>query len=292
MTRRRRPDQTNEKQHGQPAGDPVSAGRIQWGVPTGVESAPGGGRVKSSSEPLSSLDALFLYLESPKTPMHMGSVAIFEGPPLKDHEGIMRMRDIRAEIESRLDAVPKLRMRVRFPHFPGAAPVWVDDAGFEIADHIRLVALPPPGTEAELLELSAEVLAGPLDRRHPLWELWFVDGLAQGRVALIEKLHHSLADGLAGVELATVLLDFDQAPTPSRMAAAWHPRRQPREATIVTRESRAPGLAAGRGRVVGTGSSGASAAPGPTDGGADRRAEDVGHSTHRGPPFFDQRSRG
>jgi len=190
----------------------------------------------SSTERLSSLDALFLYLESPRTPMHMGSVAIFEGAPLKDGQGNMRMRAIRAAIEGRLDSVPKLRKRVRFPRFPGASPVWVDDAGFEIAHHVRLVDLPAPGTDAELLELSADVLAEPLDRGHPLWELWFVQGLSGGRVALIEKLHHALADGLAGVELATVLLDVERDPAPQVDAAAWHPAPQPREVTIVTRD--------------------------------------------------------
>jgi len=194
--------------------------------------------MRAFSEPLSPLDAMFLYLESPRTPMHAGSVAIFEGSAFKHGDGVVRIQDIRDEIGRRLDLVPKLRRRVRFPRIGQGGPIWVDDSAFDIAHHVRHIALPAPGTETELLELSAELLAVPLDRAHPLWELWFVEGLEGGRMGLVEKVHHALADGLASVELATVLLDFESHPAPSEAPASppWRSRPEPREVTVVARD--------------------------------------------------------
>ncbi len=189
-------------------------------------------------EPLSPLDAMFLYLESPRTPMQAGSVAIFERNAFKDRDGVVRIQAIRDEIGRRLDLVPKLRRRVRFPRIGQGGPVWVDDPAFDIAHHVRHIAVPAPGTETELLELSGDLLAVPLDRAHPLWELWVVEGLEGGRMALVEKIHHALADGLASVELATVLLDFESHPAPSKVPVSppWTSRPEPREATVVARD--------------------------------------------------------
>ena len=119
---------------------------------------------------------------------------------------------VRAEIESRLHLVPKLRRRVRFASLGMAAPVWVDDPAFDITNHVRTTMLPSPGTEASLRDLCAGLMARPLQRDRPLWEIWLIDGLEGGRVAMMEKLHHSMADGLAGVELVTVLFDLDRHP--------------------------------------------------------------------------------
>ena len=179
-------------------------------------------------EPLAPLDALFLFLESPRTPMHAASIAIFEGAPISDSSGSVRIDAVRLEVDHRLDLVPKLRRRVRFPRIGPGLPVWVDDVAFDIANHVHLAALPSPGTEAQLMDLSADLLATPLNRAHPLWELWLVEGLTAGRVALVEKVHHALADGLASVELATVLLDVERCGTPSHHGVpSWHARPNP-----------------------------------------------------------------
>ncbi|HUY23125.1 MAG TPA: wax ester/triacylglycerol synthase family O-acyltransferase [Acidimicrobiales bacterium] len=197
-------------------------------------------------EPLAPLDAFFLYLESPATPMHLGSVAIFEGGPLRDRHGVLRIGAIRDEIASRLHLVPALRRRVRFPAGGGTAPVWVDDAGFDIGFHVRHVAVPAPGSDADLTDLCAELMAVPLDRARPLWEMWFVEGLAGGRVALVEKLHHAMADGMASVELATVLLDLERRPAEHHPARPWHPRPGPTGAAAVARDLAHRGTAAVR----------------------------------------------
>jgi WS/DGAT/MGAT family acyltransferase len=192
---------------------------------------------RPAAETLSPLDSFFLYLESARTPMHTGSVGIFEGAPMRDRRGRLRMRAIRSEVDSRLHLVPKLRQRVRFPLFGEASPVWVDDPDFDVANHVLETFLPSPGTEAQLLEFSANLMSLPLDRGRPLWEIWFVDGLAGDRVALVEKLHHSMADGLAGVELATVLLDLERRPLHSHAPPPdWQPSPPPSRVTAVTRD--------------------------------------------------------
>ena len=181
---------------------------------------------------LTPLDASFLAMESGHTPMHMGSIGIFEGGPLHDARGCLRLDEVRAEVESRLHLVPKLRKRVRLPLVGESAPVWVDDPDFDIAAHVHQAALPEPGDEAQLLDLCARLMSCPLDRGRPLWDIWLIDGLEGGRVAMLEMLHHSVADGLAGVELATVLLDLEpRAPAP-HPSDGWRPAPPPRRMAV------------------------------------------------------------
>ena len=176
---------------------------------------------------LTPLDASFLHVESERTPMHMASIGIFEGRPLCDAEGNLRIDDVRRLIAGRLELVPKLRQRAVKGLLGEAPPVWLDDPDFEISEHVRVRRLPRPGTEAELLHLCAELMAAPLERTRPLWELTFVEGLSEGRVALIEKLHHSMADGLAAAELATVLLDLSPDPPLQEATSPWIPAARP-----------------------------------------------------------------
>jgi diacylglycerol O-acyltransferase / wax synthase len=172
---------------------------------------------------LSPLDAAFIHVESESTPMHMATVGIFEGEHLKDSQGDFRLQDVRCLIASRLEQVPKLR-QVASPGLLGEAPlVWRDDPDFDIAEHVRLRHLSAPGNEGELRRQCAQLLEVPLDRERPLWELTFIDGLSEQRVAVVEKLHHSMADGLAAAELATVLLDLSADPGPLEGERPWVP---------------------------------------------------------------------
>lgn len=193
--------------------------------------------MKATAKALSPLEAGFLYSESGRTPMHMGSIGIFEGAPLRDEQGTLRTDALRAEIESRLHLVPKLRRRVRFTSLGLAPPVWVDDPTFDIAHHVRTATLPSPGSEASLRELCAGLMATPLPRDRPLWEIWLIDGLEDGRVAMMEKLHHSMADGLAGVELVTVLFDLDRHPARDESPPRpWDPIPPPRQRSVIARD--------------------------------------------------------
>lgn len=187
-----------------------------------------------TGEALGPLDAAFIHLESPAQPMHMGSIGFFDGAGLRDRSGRPRLADLRAQIEDRLHLVPKLRQRVVASPLREAPPTWVDDDKFDIANHVRLAEVPAPGSDDQLLALCEDLLATPLDLDRPLWEVWMVGGLADGRVAIVDKLHHAMADGLAGVELVTVIFDNAQlAPGP---AAAWKPVGQPPAGLAVARD--------------------------------------------------------
>ena len=176
---------------------------------------------------LAPLDAAFLYMETDRTPMHMASVGIFEGGPLYDAEGRFRIDELRELIAGRLQFAPKLRQKA-YAGLIGEAPsVWADDPMFEISDHVRSRALPSPGSDTEFRRLCGELMAVPLDRDRPLWDLTFVEGLADHKVAVIERLHHSMSDGLAAAALATVLLDVSPEPQLRDVEGPWIPRDAP-----------------------------------------------------------------
>jgi diacylglycerol O-acyltransferase len=175
---------------------------------------------------LSGLDASFLALERIETPMHIGSLAVLEGAPFFDDEGRFKIADARHLVASRLHLIPRFRKRPMTVPFDLGRPIWVDDPRFDVAYHVRLTALPAPGTRAQLLALFERVQAQMLDRARPLWELWFVEGLEGGNVAVIQKTHHALVDGISGVDVATVLFDFTPEPTIPD-APAWEPQPVP-----------------------------------------------------------------
>jgi len=170
---------------------------------------------------LSPLDVSFLYLEEPTTAMHVGSVMIFDpGPDGLDYARLVR------HVEARIAFVPRYRQRVRTVPGRLANPVWVDHEDFQISDHVRRTALPPPGGRQQLQDLVARIQARPLDRRRPLWEMAVVEGLEGGRFAVVTKVHQALVDGVHAVDLGQVVLEDD--PTvreyPPQM---WHPTPEP-----------------------------------------------------------------
>src|SRR4051794_31235218 len=143
---------------------------------------------------LSSQDTAFLHLEDAVTHMHIGSVAVMEGPP-PAYEDVARM------VASKLPRIPRYRQRVRFPPLALGRPVWVDDPHFNLHYHLRRTALPSPGGDEELCRLVGRVMSNQLDRERPLWEMWMVEGLPDGRWALLTKVHHCMVDGVSGAEL-------------------------------------------------------------------------------------------
>ena len=161
-------------------------------------------------EPLSVLDASFLYLEKPSVHMHVAGVAILD--PATRKGGVLVADDIGALIESRIHLVPRFRQKVAVPPFGLGRPMWVDDAEFDLGFHIRRAALPSPGGRRELADFVQRVHARPLDRTKPLWELYVIEGLEDRYQAILFKSHHAMIDGLSGIDLATVLVDF--APEP------------------------------------------------------------------------------
>ncbi len=158
---------------------------------------------------LSPQDSVFLHVEDEHQPLHVGSLAYFEAGPLRGADGRFDLARLQQRIAARLHLVPRFRKRIMAVPFDQGRPVWVDDTDFDLAYHVRLTAIPPPGSEDQLKLLMDRVQAQMLDRRRPLWELWFVEGVDQDRVALIQKTHHALVDGVSGVDVATVLLDLE-----------------------------------------------------------------------------------
>lgn len=171
---------------------------------------------------LSALDSSFLWLEdNAPSHMHVGSVTIFEGDP-PEYE------DFVVGVEGRLHLVPRYRQKIARVPFGQGRPVWVDDPCFNIGYHVRQTALPPPGAEDQLRALAGRVFSQRLDRDKPLWEIWLVEGLEGDRWALVNKVHHSLVDGVSGADLMTVLFDVAPEPTvPPAADAGWLPRPAP-----------------------------------------------------------------
>ncbi len=170
---------------------------------------------------LSSLDVSFLYVEGPTTAMHVGGVATFAEPAAGyDYDALGEL------ISGRIASVPRYRQKVRFVPGHLANPVWVDDADFDIGYHVRRSALPRPGTDAQLRELVGRIQARPLDRGRPLWEIYVVEGLADGRFAIITKTHHAMVDGVSAVDIGQLILD--PTPRPRELPRAeWAPAPEP-----------------------------------------------------------------
>lgn len=158
---------------------------------------------------LSALDASFLAIEDEQTHMHVGAVILFEAGPLQNEHGGVDFDKIRRYIQSAIARVPRYRQRLRLVPVI-KHPVWVDDDRFNIHYHVRHTALPQPGDDRTLKRLCGRIFSVRLDRERPLWEMWVVEGLADGRFALITKAHHAMIDGVAGVDLMVALLRMNR----------------------------------------------------------------------------------
>ena len=175
---------------------------------------------------LSAVDASFLHQETEASHMHVGALVVFDGPvPSRD--------DFRAHLESRLRLVPRYRQKLAVPRFEMGRPFWVDDPSFNLDYHVRHTALPEPGSEEQLRHLVGRIFSQRLDRSKPLWELWVVQGLEDGRFALISKTHHALVDGVSGVDIATVLFDLSPVPPELPEDDRWAAEPEPSSADLV-----------------------------------------------------------
>ncbi len=157
---------------------------------------------------MSPQDAIFLSIETPETPSVIGGLAILD--PRSD-DG-MDFDAFLALLGERLALCPRFSWRLQEVPFGLDLPYWVEDGELDLREHVRRVALPAPGGNAELAELAGYLYSRPLDRRLPLWEFFFIEGLQGGRVALLWKVHHCLMDGVSGAGLVEIL--FDLAPEP------------------------------------------------------------------------------
>src|ERR671911_1547733 len=179
---------------------------------------------------LTGLDAAFLALETPSTHMHVMATMVLDPSDVPHGFTVETMRKLIAE---RLPRLEPFRRRVVEVPFGLHHPVWVEDPDFDLDYHVRRAALPAPGGFDELTELTPEIAGRPLDRRRPLWELWVVEGLEHGYVAVIAKMHHAAIDGVLGVDLMTEIFDLEPNPAPKPSAELPEPERVPSDAELL-----------------------------------------------------------
>jgi diacylglycerol O-acyltransferase len=177
---------------------------------------------------LTSFDTSFLANEKANGHMAIGALLMCEGsPPGED--------DFLAHIRSRVHHLPRLRQRLLYPPLGLGTPFWVDCPDFDIHRHLRRIALPAPGTEAQFQALVGELLAPPLDRSKPLWELILVEDFEDDRFGIVYKTHHAMADGISAVDIGMLLFDVEPKPEPARDEAPWSPARTPSRSALVAR---------------------------------------------------------
>jgi WS/DGAT/MGAT family acyltransferase len=178
---------------------------------------------------LSAMDAQFLHLETPTTVAHVGSLIVV------DREGgALTLDGLRDVIEPRLHLTPVLRQRLAFLSVSLGPMYWVDDPDFDIEFHLREVGLPAPGDDVQLGEQVARIHARPLDRSHPLWEMYLIDNLAGGRQAVYSKVHHAAVDGVSGAEILATLMDASpEAPDMEPADDEWQPAAMPGPAALL-----------------------------------------------------------
>jgi diacylglycerol O-acyltransferase / wax synthase len=175
-------------------------------------------------ERMSGLDASFLYFETPNMHMHVVGVIVFDPSTAGEDYSIERVKEM---LRSRLHLVPQFRRKLAPVPFNLHHPVWVEDADFDLDYHVRRIGCPAPGTERELGEIVGDVASRPLDRSRPLWEMYVVEGLANGHMAAIAKMHHCTIDGVSGANLMVHLFDLQPQPDSEPQAEPWEPEKMP-----------------------------------------------------------------
>src|SRR5215472_3461884 len=171
-------------------------------------------------EPMSTLDAGFFFAESANVPMHLGALAVFEGPAPS-------YRELACLYAAKLPRVPSYRQVVRTAPMHMFRPVWADDENFELGHHLCRAAVPKPGRTPELHRLASQLYAQPLDLSRPLWEAWLLDGIEAGRWAILSKVHHCMVDGIGGAAMMAELFDLCPDAEPPAPPADWEPQPAP-----------------------------------------------------------------
>lgn len=188
-----------------------------------------------NGERLSALDATFLEVETRDSPMAIGAVCIFAGGTMVSADGSFDTARLRAHIAHAIAQLPRYRQRLVITPLIGQ-PVWIDDDRFKLDFHVRYTRLPTPGDDRQLRRLAARLFSQQIDRDHPLWELYCVEGLTDQRFAIIAKVHHCMADGAGGVGLLSALLQSTASAVPPLAPPAWQPRSVPHGRDLIRAE--------------------------------------------------------
>lgn len=187
----------------------------------------------SAMRQLTSLDAQFLALESARQSGHVAGLAILDTSTAPG--GNLVAADLQRLMEERLPLLPPLRWRLAEVPLGLDYPYWVDDPDFDLDFHVRELALPAPGSDKQLADQVARIVARPLDRSRPLWELYLIHGLESGSAAMLTKIHHALIDGVSGAEIMGLLLDLEPEGRELPPAPDASPDREPSELELLAR---------------------------------------------------------
>jgi diacylglycerol O-acyltransferase / wax synthase len=183
-------------------------------------------------ERLSGLDASFLYLETPSNHMHVTGIMVLDPSTMPDGYSFDKTKEL---VAARLHLVPQFRRRLAMVPFQLHHPVWVEDPDFDLDYHVRRIAAPTPGGQEELAEVAGEVASRQLDRSRPLWEMWIVEGLENGHIGVIAKMHHCTIDGVSGANMMVHLFDMEPEPAEQPVPEEeWSPERLPTDVELVT----------------------------------------------------------
>lgn len=181
---------------------------------------------------LTGLDATFLSMENKTTYGHVTGLSIYD----EAEAGEMSMQEMRALVEERLHLIPPMRRRLAPIPLGLDHPFWIEDPDFDLDYHLRHIAVPPPGSREQLAELASRIAARHLDRAHPLWELYIIEGLEDGGVAVLTKMHHACIDGVAGAEILGLLLDMSPEGTDiAEPDSPWRSEREPSPLELIGR---------------------------------------------------------
>jgi WS/DGAT/MGAT family acyltransferase len=223
---------------------------------------------------LGGLDSAFLYFETPTMHMHVGGLMLVDPSTMSKPYSYADFRDY---IDSRMPLVPAFRRKLATVPLNLARPYWVEDPDFDLDYHLHRIAVPAPAGDKETADVVAEILSRPMDRSRPLWEMWVVEGRADGLLAIVSKVHHSSIDGITGANMMAELFDLepDAPPRVAPQQDTWEPERKPSELELLGRAvydvvSRPvgvvkllPGTVLGLAKILNRRSSGAPGMPAP-----------------------------
>ena len=177
-------------------------------------------------ERLEAADLMSVWPEDKGWPQDIGALAILDGGSVLDADGRARIEALREYVGRRLHQVPRFRQLLCVPGFGLGWPLWVDAPSFDIAEHVGVFPVPPPEGDAEVLRVCETLCRCSLPRSRPLWEMWFLPGLLGGGVGLLMRMHHAIADGVAGVATLSAFVDTVPDP-PETTAPPWAPAPAP-----------------------------------------------------------------
>jgi diacylglycerol O-acyltransferase / wax synthase len=183
-------------------------------------------------ERLEAADLMLVWPEAKGWPQDIGALAILDGQRLLDADGRVLIEPAREHIRRRLHLVPRFRQLLCVPGVGLGWPLWVDAPFVDVADHVGVFPVAPPGGDTEVLRACETLRRRPLPRSRPLWEMWFLPGLPDGRVGLFMKMHHAIADGVAGVATLSAFVDTDPDP-PEMTAPPWKPAPMPTRSDLL-----------------------------------------------------------